>query len=234
MTKRTRGGWIPTGTAAERRVNHSERGTDRGRETRRVIIDAARRVFERQGYLEANVDDIVREANVARGTFYTYFPAKLDVFRIVAAEVGDRVRESVTPVPGEPPVDPVTALDRANRRYIATYRENAAIYGIVEQVATIDPEIREQRHGAHQDAARRVSATIERWQRRGVADAAVDPVPTAVALVSMTSNLCYWSFVGGDDFDEEQLATTITGIWVRTVGLRTQPLGRRRETLDNA
>jgi hypothetical protein len=70
---RTRGGWTPAGTAADRRAAQAERSTPRGQQTRRDITEAARRVFERDGYLDANVDDIVAEAGVARGSFYTYF-----------------------------------------------------------------------------------------------------------------------------------------------------------------
>ncbi|MGH2927257.1 MAG: TetR family transcriptional regulator, partial [Solirubrobacteraceae bacterium] len=52
----------------------------RGVRTRAALIDAARRVFERDGYLEARVADIAAAAGVAHGSFYTYFDSKDDVF----------------------------------------------------------------------------------------------------------------------------------------------------------
>src|ERR1700712_4811652 len=91
---RTRGGWVPAGTAAQRRENHSAHSTARGRRSRQQLLDAAREVFERVGYLDATIDDIITRAGVARGSFYTYFPDKLRIFQIVAAEVGQAVRDA--------------------------------------------------------------------------------------------------------------------------------------------
>lgn len=218
--RRTRGGWIPSGTGAERRATHQERGNARGQRARQILIDAACRVFERDGYLNASVEDIVNEAGVARGSFYTYFPSKLEVFRVLLSEMGERIHASVARPPGDGHLDPHTALDQANRRYIETYRQTAGIYGLAEQLATIDPEIKRTRHESHQRHVARVADTIRRWQRRGVADPTIDPVTTAAALVSMTSNLCFWQFVGGDNYDDEELARTIQQMWVRATGLR--------------
>lgn len=48
-------------------------------ENRRRLIAAARRVFERSGYLAPSVDDIAQEAGVSRQTFYRHFDGKLAV-----------------------------------------------------------------------------------------------------------------------------------------------------------
>lgn len=49
-------------------------------ERKEQILVAAREVFARIGYARATVDDIVKEAGVARGTFYLYFGDKRDAF----------------------------------------------------------------------------------------------------------------------------------------------------------
>ncbi len=66
------------------RVTRAER---RSEETRKLLLDTARSVFNRQGYQSTSVDDIVREAQVSRGTFYLYFTNKKDVLDAV---LGDR------------------------------------------------------------------------------------------------------------------------------------------------
>jgi AcrR family transcriptional regulator len=48
-------------------------------ENRRRLLAAARRVFERSGYLAPSVDDIAQEAGVSRQTFYRHFDGKLGV-----------------------------------------------------------------------------------------------------------------------------------------------------------
>jgi AcrR family transcriptional regulator len=51
---------------------------------RRVeFIEAAERLFSAKGYDETPVSDIVRELQVAQGTFYYYFKSKEDILRAV-------------------------------------------------------------------------------------------------------------------------------------------------------
>ena len=45
---------------------------------RAQLLRAARKVFRAKGYDGATVSEIVREAGVAQGTFYLYFPSKRD------------------------------------------------------------------------------------------------------------------------------------------------------------
>jgi AcrR family transcriptional regulator len=47
--------------------------------TREHLFTQAMRLFEARGYEQVAVEDIVREAEVARGTFYFHFPRKDDV-----------------------------------------------------------------------------------------------------------------------------------------------------------
>lgn len=56
--------------------------------TMRDLIDAAGRVFAAHGYDAANIDQIVTEAGVARGTFYRYFSNKLELITTLAEEAG--------------------------------------------------------------------------------------------------------------------------------------------------
>ena len=47
---------------------------------KREIIDAAIRVFSRQGYRRTKINDIAGEAGVGKGTVYEYFKSKEDLF----------------------------------------------------------------------------------------------------------------------------------------------------------
>src|SRR5215470_4443094 len=48
-------------------------------ESRRRLIEAAERVFCRQGYIATSVDDIAQEAGVSRQTFYRHYDSKLAI-----------------------------------------------------------------------------------------------------------------------------------------------------------
>jgi AcrR family transcriptional regulator len=77
------------------------------------LIDAAAAVFSAKGVAAASVDDIVRAAGVAKGTFYLYFATKDDAVNAVAAamveHVADRI-EAVATDRARPPVERLLAF----------------------------------------------------------------------------------------------------------------------------
>lgn len=50
---------------------------------RKKILDAARSVFARKGFTSGIVDQIAKEAGVAKGTVYLYFRSKAEIYRAV-------------------------------------------------------------------------------------------------------------------------------------------------------
>ena len=64
------------------------------RNTRGKIIDAAWRLFYRQGYDDTTVEEIIEESGTSRGSFYHYFPAKDDLLSTLA-DVFDRKYEAL-------------------------------------------------------------------------------------------------------------------------------------------
>jgi len=83
----------------------------------------------------------------------------------------------------------------------------------------MDEEIHRIRLRGRIEHVERVAKTIRRWQEHGLADRDIDPRTTAGALVSMLSNFAYWWLAGGDSYDPETAAGTLTAIWARAVGL---------------
>jgi AcrR family transcriptional regulator len=86
-------------------------------ESRRRILEAARDVFFRDGFMRANLDEMAEKAGVAKGTLYRYFESKADLYVAVLAlnaEIFDeRMREHAV---GE------TALERL--RHLARFYFN--------------------------------------------------------------------------------------------------------------
>jgi AcrR family transcriptional regulator len=192
-----------------------------------VLLDAARHVFERDGYVDARVADIAQLAGVAHGTFYTYFDSKRDVFRAVMADVRDQINEAITVPPHPGPLQPgergdglLERLDLANRRFLDVYRENSRLMLLFEQVATIDPEIGGYRQCCRRAHVDRIAGAIRRLQRRGLADPDLDSRTAAAALVSMLSNFAYHWLAMAEPFDDELAKRTLTRLWAGALGLR--------------
>ncbi len=65
---------------------------------RQAILEAARRVFARLGYDATTVRDIIRETELAAGTFYNYFKSKEEVFEALSDASTARFREHLAEV----------------------------------------------------------------------------------------------------------------------------------------
>ena len=59
-------------------------------ETKQKIYDAAKVLMDKHGYDAVSIDDIVREAGVARGSFYVYFLSKEDLLVYLVFEGADK------------------------------------------------------------------------------------------------------------------------------------------------
>src|ERR671929_371802 len=62
---------------------------------RAKLLAAARTVFARKGLGAATARDIVRETDLATGTFYNYFRDKEDAFQALLEESSERARAAV-------------------------------------------------------------------------------------------------------------------------------------------
>src|SRR3954462_8056734 len=63
------------------------RREERKAQNRAKLLEAARKVFAEKGYGAATARDIVRETDLASGTFYNYFDDKEDVFRALLEQI---------------------------------------------------------------------------------------------------------------------------------------------------
>jgi AcrR family transcriptional regulator len=85
--------------------------------TRKLLLDAAVRVFARKGVGATAIHEIAAEAGVANGTFYNYFRAREEIVEAVghylAQPLHDEIGESSTDVS-----DPAERVAIGSRRFI--------------------------------------------------------------------------------------------------------------------
>ncbi|WP_045878135.1 TetR/AcrR family transcriptional regulator [Pseudofrankia sp. DC12] len=199
----------------------SRRGTgrtSRGRQTHDQLLDAARVVFERDGFLRARVADICDEAGTSHGSFYTYFVSKEEIFRKVVDSVEVDLL-TVDPAPTD--ADPVERIRAANEHYLRSYAANAGIMRVIHQVATIDAEvwrIRTQRQNAF---AQTIERRIRALQQDGVADPAVQPEYAAQALGGMVAHFAELLFNSRDPvgLDVQTATDELTRLWANALGI---------------
>src|SRR5437868_1898686 len=126
----------------------SPRRREQAAATRREILEAAQRLFERQGYAATTMAAIAAEAGVALKTVYVAFETKSGLLRALwhlllrgdEADVPVADRAWYQEVVEEP--DPVRQLG-LNARNARTVKERAgALMGVIRNAAPADPDIK--------------------------------------------------------------------------------------------
>jgi AcrR family transcriptional regulator len=193
--------------------------TARGWRTRAKILEAARRVFERDGFLDVKIIDITKEAGVAAGSFYTYFESKEETFRALLDMMRDEIlhHEVEQAAPSD---DPVESIKRATRTYFESYRKNVGLWRIFEQMAAMDGDFRKVRLERATVFAERNANAIRRLQERGLADASVPAELASMALSSMVSRLAQLVFNFGFPVENiDDLVEVVVDIWAKSLGI---------------
>jgi AcrR family transcriptional regulator len=192
--------------------------TPRGQRTREALVLAARAEFEVNGFVDATIQGIATRADVAYGTFYTYFASKDEIFR----EVVDALVENFRAVAAAEPsrgTDPASRIARANAGFLHAYRTNAAMMAILEQVATISPQLATVRRDARRFWVKRSTAAFTKWQADGLIDGAIDPYYAASALGSMVDRSAYLWYVLGEPFNENTAINQLTRLYCNALGI---------------
>ena len=208
------------GAAARDEVRTVPR-SPKGMRTRARLLDAAKQVFERDGFLEARIVDIAETADIAPGSFYHYFDSKQEIFREVARAQEERLTAPPDELtPARPDSTPWERIRRANRLYLQRYRDEAALMGVIEQVSRYDPEVNAARMTTMKHFVERAERAIRRLQREGLADRRIKPSVAADALGAMVARFAeLWLVQGYRDYDFDDAVDQLTILWGNALGL---------------
>ena len=97
---------------------------------RRQILDAAVRVFARQGFHACRVSDIAREAGVAYGLVYHYFNSKDQVLNELFTERWSLLLTAVEEIDARP-IPPRETLDAVAGFIIDSYRHDPELMKVI-------------------------------------------------------------------------------------------------------
>jgi len=114
-------------------------GLTKGERTRARLVTAAEEVFGEGTYDEASIVEITRRAGVSQGTFYLYFPSKIEVFREVVSDLGHRLRTQIAIAVEEAPTR-AEVERRGFRAFFAFVEDHPELYRIIRQAEFVDRE----------------------------------------------------------------------------------------------
>jgi len=105
------------------------RRAERKEACRAAILEAARLVFFRDGFMPANLDEVAERAQVAKGTLYRYFDSKAELYVAVLARDG-RLFEQKLRATIDPNLDPLEQIRRTGRFYYQHWTDNPEYFAI--------------------------------------------------------------------------------------------------------
>lgn len=183
---------------------------------REQLLRAARTVFAEKGYDRATVGDVVRQAGVAQGTFYLYFPSKQAVLGTLAHDFRNALLAELF----DPALDALPRRDRARAMVRGVFRVSRANPDLVRALH-MGVDVQEQAAMAAESGdsvVEQVTSFI-----RGQVDAAtlgpmnLDIVATMICrLVERASLEC---FVLGDGSEAEEYENTLVEMIDRIFGM---------------
>jgi TetR/AcrR family fatty acid metabolism transcriptional regulator len=139
-------------------------GPDAGADKRRLILDAAVRVFARSGYHGARVGDIAEEAGVAHGLLYHYFSSKEEVLATVFRENWRALLETLHRVEvADEPAD--EKLRGVVKILLRSWRNDPDLVRVMVREVARSPQLQ-----AQVDEVREVFLVVQRIVEQGQAE----------------------------------------------------------------
>jgi AcrR family transcriptional regulator len=175
---------------------------DRQADRRRQILDAAVRVFARNGFHSSRVGDIAEEAGVAYGLVYHYFKSKDElletIFRDTWTQMLARVREvEASGVEAGEQVRQVTAL------LLRTWRRDPDLVRVLVREVTRSPHVQQEIEEITH-AMQALEGIIRRGQESGEFRSELDPRLGAVVFYgALDEILTGWVLGQLPDGDED-------------------------------
>jgi AcrR family transcriptional regulator len=138
--------------------------------SRRRILDSARDVFFRDGFMPANLDEVAEKAGVAKGTLYRYFDSKADLYVAVLAENGKAFTDKLQGAAddGSSGMEQLQRISRFYLEHWTRHREYFQIFWAIDNQAVIGelpPEVLDEVSKLWEKSLSIVNGVLERCVR---------------------------------------------------------------------
>lgn len=154
------------------------------------IIDAAEKLFFKDGYENVSMNDIATDAEMARATIYQYFKNKNDIYAAIALRAARILKEMFKKIQeGLSGIENIKALSRT---YYKFYKEHPGYYkayyhsGVFEYE---DTPILEELHKLRKENFQYVVEAITKGFSDGTIRNDIDPVATTLIMLLMSNNV---------------------------------------------
>ena len=164
---------------------HADRTTERQWLRRGELLEAARQVFEREGYHATTVSAIVQAAGLSQGAFYLYFADKKSIYAALQEEMETLLRRRIYWA-ARNEGDPERRLYAGLHAFFEYYQDYPAwnrrlwLEGL-----GIDPAFEARQRRLHESLAEAFAPTL---RELGIEETEA----ASFALIGLASQLAYW------------------------------------------
>jgi TetR/AcrR family fatty acid metabolism transcriptional regulator len=166
------------------------RGNHRGgAEKRRLILDAAMRVFARRGFHACRVSDVADEAGVAYGLVYHYFDSKEEILNTLFTERWQLMLRAIEEIDSRP-VSAREKLAAVAAFIVDSYRHEPDLMKvIIVEVTRAANSFGRQHLGQIREAYAMIARIVEAAQREGTFKPEVSPEFAAMCFYGAIEQL---------------------------------------------
>ena len=194
------------------------KGNKKSNDKHRRIIDAAVKVFARNGFYNSKVSEIARAAQVADGTIYLYFQNKDDILiRLFEEKMAD-VLQRVTQAVAEEP-DPARKLERFALAHLSLVEENQQLAEIIQvEIRQSSKFMKEYKNVQFLQYLNLISSIIKEGQEKGVFRPDIEPGVFKRAFFGALDEMSrYWVLSSARKYSITRAAQEISSYFLRGV-----------------
>ncbi len=182
---------------------------------KRQLLHAALECFGTKGYHDTQISDIIKKADVARGTFYLYFEGKREIFREIMAELFQKVASQVQSLPHDAVEKiPAQLLGNISRVTELLFAEPMLAKLLVNEAVGLDEEQDAQLSNFYNMILDYIHRGLRQGQDMGFVRQGNVPV-MAICLLGSFKEIFYQSFLGTTDPSQtdvvQELFRTVAG-----------------------
>jgi len=157
--------------------------TKKGKMTREQLLQAARKVIQRDGYVALRMADVATEAGVSLGALYRYFENKDDLFLSLIGDIHKKLYEASRASKHDFRTDPLATLEESNEGYLVHYYANRDIMRAFIEAATVDTRVSDMWWWMRQRHVDRFVSAL----KRDFNISAVNGIPTQIIAEALAS-----------------------------------------------
>ncbi|MDA3863026.1 MAG: TetR/AcrR family transcriptional regulator [Deltaproteobacteria bacterium] len=177
------------------------------------ILRAAKKLFAKLGYHQTSITKIIKEASIARGTFYLYFSSKREVFAEIVDEALESIISNMKPVSTDPVPDYESVMRQL--RINLAHALHPLLKDInlsrifVSQAEGLDTDAANKLCGFYKYLTDWLEESLDEGKELGIVRRCNSRI-TSISLLGMLKGVIWSYAVGGEKMDYHEVVEEIT------------------------